>query len=158
MVLSPTRRNDAASEPAAFGSLEPTDTAAATDGQPWEKLLAEGEEPARVIAGLARRIRADLKSWTGGTATILFDNGSKTVTLESRAPAPEGTAVFRASITLCVDSLTTENAGRRLSVLPRVIAQTLIWKDGVAWIAHGSENQFADYLQQIQQRLIDISL
>jgi hypothetical protein len=158
MAISPTGSNDVSSKAVAFGSLEPTDTALTIDGQPWEKLLAEGEEPARVIAGLARRIRADLKSWSGATATILFDNGSKTITLESRAPAPEGTSVFRASITLCVDSLTTENEGRRLSIVPRVIAQTLIWKDRVAWIAHGSENQFANYLQQLQDRLADISL
>ena len=151
-------RKPKVSGPVAFEVPGPMDTVAATDGQPWARLLTDDEDPARVIAELATRIQLTLKSWTGTTAKVLFDNASKTVTVESSVPTPEGRSVFRASIKLCVDSLTNEKEGRRLSVVPRVIAETLIWKEGVAWIAHRSENQFADYLQQIEKRLDDISL
>jgi hypothetical protein len=138
--------------------IEPTDTAGTLDGTPWERLLEDSEDPARVINALLQGIRADLKSWTGATANILVDQKAKTITMESRSPAPEGTMVFRASITLCVDSLTTESEGRRLSVLPRIVAGTLLWKDGVAWIAYGAEAQFAGYLEQIQDRLGGLAL
>jgi hypothetical protein len=138
--------------------MEPTDTAATLDGTPWERLLEDGEDSARVINALLQGIRAELKSWTGATANILVDHKAKTITMESRSPAPEGTVVFRASITLCIDGLTTESEGRRLSVVPRIVAGTLLWKDGVAWIVHGAEAQFAGYLEQIQDRLGGLSL
>jgi hypothetical protein len=144
--------------PSALDFMEPTDTAATLDGIPWGRLLEDGEDPTRVINALLQGIRADLKSWTGQTANILVDHAAKTITMESRSPAPEGTVVFRASITLCIDGLTTESEGRRLSVLPRIVAGTLLWKDGVAWIVHGAEAQFAGYLEQIQERLGGLSL
>ncbi len=66
--------------------------------------------------------------------------------------------VFRASITLCVKALTTTREGRRISVLPRLVAGTILWKDGVPWIARGAEGQFAGYIQHIQDRLCGLSL
>ena len=158
MNTSTPRPTNAPQRALTLAAPDSTDTAAALDGMSWDKLLGDGEEPERLIDALLQTIQADLKSWTGATAKILVDHAAKTVTVESRSPAPDGTVVFRTSITLCVYALKTESEGRRLSVLPRIVAGTLLYKGAVPWIVEGGEAQFAGYLQQIQDRLEGLSL
>jgi hypothetical protein len=158
MKTRPPAREGTPQPPSHFGGPDPMDTAAALDGIPWVRYLEDGEEPAPLIDALLQKIHADLRGWTGGTAKIFFDHMGKKITVESRAPAPEGTVVFRAAITLCIQPLAPRGEGRHLSVVPRIVAGTLLWKDGLAWIAKGAEEQFGDYLQQIQDRLNALTL